>query len=147
MSSLIIQIIEKSKAFKEQRKREAEAVSNEIETIDAMMDDIHSLLSFSKDNPSKRVQVVQTQRDEEYDRLASQLVQEAKGKASDRQKSQEERRIVLPVEMVVDREEREKLEKLEKEREERMHGIVHEEARDTGDIQSEDVKVYSSVLV
>lgn len=41
----------------------------------------------------------------------------------------------------MDQEERERLEKLEKEREERMHGVVREEARDTGDIQSEDVKV------
>lgn len=72
------------------RKREAEAVSNEIDSIDAMMGDIHSLLSFSKDDRSKRVEVEQSQKDQEYDRLASQLVQEAKGKATDRHKSQEE---------------------------------------------------------
>lgn len=57
------------------------------------MDDIQSLLTFSKDDRSKRVEVVQTERDEEYDRLALRLVQEAKGKASDRQKSKEERRM------------------------------------------------------
>ena len=57
------------------------------------MDDIQSLLTFSKDDRSKRVEVVQTERDEEYDRLALRLVQEAKGKASDRQKSKEECRM------------------------------------------------------
>ena len=41
----------------------------------------------------------------------------------------------------MDQEERERLEKLEKEREERMHGIVRSESRESGDIQSEDVKV------
>ena len=41
----------------------------------------------------------------------------------------------------MDQEERERLEKLEKEREERMHGIVRDESRESGDIQSEDVKV------
>lgn len=55
-----------------------------------MMDDIQSLLMFSKDDRSKRVEVKQTERDDDYDRLASKLVQEARGKASDRQKSKEE---------------------------------------------------------
>ena len=85
------QIIEKSKAFREERKREADAVSNEIESVDAMMDDLHSLLSFNKKDASKRVEVQQSKEDEEYDRLTAQLAQEAKGKASDRQKTQEER--------------------------------------------------------
>ena len=116
---------------------------DEIDSVDAMMGDIHSLLSFSKDNRSKRVEVEQTERDADYDRLASQLVQEAKGKASDRQKSKEECISILYYYFygVVDKEERERLEKLEKEREERMHGIIRDEGRDTGDIQSEDVKV------
>ena len=35
--------------------------------------------------------VNKTKEDEEYDRLTAQLAQEAKGKASDRQKTQEER--------------------------------------------------------
>ena len=42
---------------------------------------------------------------------------------------------------MVDQEEKEKLEKLEKEREERMHGIVHDDSRETGDIQNESIKV------
>ena len=37
--------------------------------------------------------------------------------------------------------EKEKLEKLEKEREQRMHGVVDEKARDTGDIQDDAVIV------
>ena len=67
------QIIEKSKAFREERKREADAVSNEIESVDAMMDDLHSLLSFNKKDASKRVEVQQSKEDEEYDRLTAQL--------------------------------------------------------------------------
>ena len=58
-----------------------------------MMDDIHSLLSFSKDNRSKRVEVTQTKRDEENESFGAKWVQAAKGKASDRQKSQEECRL------------------------------------------------------
>lgn len=43
--------------------------------------------------------------------------------------------------VIVDQEEKEKLEKLEKEREQRMHGVVDERARDTGDIQDDAVIV------
>lgn len=41
----------------------------------------------------------------------------------------------------MDQEEKEKLEKLEAEREKRMHGVVEEKARDTGDMQDEAVIV------
>ena len=41
----------------------------------------------------------------------------------------------------MDQEERERLERLEEERERRMHGVVGEKVRDTGDIQDEAVIV------
>ena len=43
--------------------------------------------------------------------------------------------------VIVDQEETETREKLEKEREQRMHGVVDEKARDTGDIQDDAVIV------
>lgn len=66
-------------------------MSSQIESVDAMMDELHSLLSFNKKDGSKRVEVEQSAEDAEFDRLTAQLAREAKGKASDRQKTQEER--------------------------------------------------------
>lgn len=69
------------------------------------------------------------------------MMQEMKGKATDRQKTQEESMNGRRNEWVVDREELEKLEKLEKEREGRMHGVMEPIQRETGDLQDEDVIV------
>ncbi|CBK24803.2 uncharacterized protein [Blastocystis hominis] len=126
---IMMEIIEKSKLYREQRRIEAEALEAEIENVDAMMDDLHSLLSFNTTDKTKKPEIVQSEKDQEYDRLTAEMVNAAKGKASDRQKTQEE----------IDKEEKEKLEKLEKEREERMHGIAPSKGRDTGDIQEESV--------
>lgn len=65
-------------------------MSSQIESVDAMMDELHSLLSFNKGS-AKRVEVEQSATDADFDRLTAQLAREAKGKASDRQKTQEER--------------------------------------------------------
>lgn len=69
---------------------EAEALEAEIENVDAMMDDLHSLLSFNTTDKTKKPEIVQSEKDQEYDRLTAEMVNAAKGKASDRQKTQEE---------------------------------------------------------
>ena len=54
------------------------------------MDDLHSLLSFKKDDKAKQQETEQSEKDQEYDRLAAQMVEAARGRASDRMKTQEE---------------------------------------------------------
>lgn len=85
-----MQIIEKSKMYREQRRIEAEALEAEIENVDSMMDDLHSLLSFNSADKSKKPEIVQSEKDQEYDRLTAEMVNAAKGRATDRQKTQEE---------------------------------------------------------
>ena len=85
-----MQIIEKSKLYREQRRMEAEALEAEIENVDAMMDHLHSLLSFNSTDKTKKPEIVQSEKDQDYDRLTAEMANAAKGKASDRQKTQEE---------------------------------------------------------
>ena len=69
------------------------------------------------------------------------MMQEMKGQATDRQKTQEESKNKRKEWAIVDQEELEKLEKLEKERENRMHGVLEPTQRETGDLQDNEVIV------
>ncbi|KNB42353.1 hypothetical protein JH06_4073 [Blastocystis sp. subtype 4] len=126
---IMMEIIEKSKSYRDERRRKTEALAQEIDAVDAMMEDVQSLLQYRKDEKVKPVEIKQSEADVEFDKLASQMMQEMKGKATDRQKTQEE----------IDQEELEKLEKLEKERENRMHGVLEPTQRETGDLQDNEV--------
>ena len=106
----MMEIIEKSKSYRDERRRKTEALAQEIDAVDAMMEDVQSLLQYRKvmnvmiydkqDEKAKPVEIKQSEADVgkewyeeqtiEFDKLASQMMQEMKGKATDRQKTQEE---------------------------------------------------------
>lgn len=45
---IMMEIIEKNKSYRDERRREAEAMSTQIDDVDAMMDDLQGLLHFRK---------------------------------------------------------------------------------------------------
>ena len=45
---IMMEIIEKNKSYRDERRREAEAMTTQIEDVDAMMDDLQGLLHFRK---------------------------------------------------------------------------------------------------
>ena len=45
---IMMEIIEKSKTYRDERRRETEALAHEIDAVDAMMEDVQSLLQYRK---------------------------------------------------------------------------------------------------
>ena len=45
---IMMEIIEKSKSYRDERRRKTEALAQEIEAVDAMMEDVQSLLQYRK---------------------------------------------------------------------------------------------------
>ena len=45
---IMMEIIEKNKSYRDERRREAEAMNTQIDDVDAMMDDLQGLLHFRK---------------------------------------------------------------------------------------------------
>ena len=45
---IMMEIIEKNKSYREERRREMEAMTTQIDDVDAMMDDLQGLLHFRK---------------------------------------------------------------------------------------------------
>ena len=45
---IMMEIMEKSKVYREERRREAEELASKIDDVDAMMDDLQDLLHFRK---------------------------------------------------------------------------------------------------
>ena len=113
------EVIAKSKFYKHERQKEKEEVDKLVDEVDADLDDIRNLLSFGKSSDKKHpvgenssnatVQSSTSTRaplppqQDDYDRFLAELKFEARGKPSDRLKSEEE----------IAAEEKTKLEKLE----------------------------------
>ena len=45
---IMMEIIEKSKSYRDERRRKTEALAQEIDAVDAMMEDVQSLLQYRK---------------------------------------------------------------------------------------------------
>ena len=69
----MMEIIEKSKTYRDERRRETEALAHEIDAVDAMMEDVQSLLQYRKvmkrilnngqNDKVKRVEIKQSESD------------------------------------------------------------------------------------
>ncbi|XP_023701640.1 nucleolar protein 14 [Cryptotermes secundus] len=108
---LIEQLIAESKKRKAEKQRAREQTIELTEKLDTEWKDLLPIVSSSKTSASNVVD--DNEKPDSYDTVMRQLKFEARGKPSDRLKSEEE----------LAQEEKERLEKLEMERLQRMHGF------------------------
>ncbi|KAK8811554.1 hypothetical protein WA158_003288 [Blastocystis sp. Blastoise] len=106
---IMMEIINKSKQYKEERQREKAKVDEEINKLDEGIEELQNLLSFRNKFENKSVDDGAYK---DYDTVTKSLVSEIKGAASQRKKTEEEEL----------KEEHNRLKKLEEERIKRMQG-------------------------
>mmetsp|Transcript_26205 Transcript_26205/g.78749 ORF Transcript_26205/g.78749 Transcript_26205/m.78749 type:complete len:897 (-) Transcript_26205:128-2818(-) len=107
------EVVMKSKMHKMERQKEALELSNKIEELDDQFDEhFKMLIGEASLRAEAKMEAAPKKKQDSYDRLVRELTFEARGKATDRMKTAEERAW----------EERDRLEQLEAERVRRMEG-------------------------
>lgn len=116
-AEVMAEVISKSKMYKHERQEQHDEDVEEIQALDAEMDELQSVLRSIKRTPMERP--AKTQEMMSYDAALREMVYDKRSKPTERTKTEEE----------IAEEEMEKLQKLERERLQRMRG----EEVDTGE--------------
>jgi len=106
------ELISKSKIYKHERQQQHDEDIEEIQTLDAEMHELQSVLRSIKRTPAERP--LKTQEMISYDAALREMVYDKRSKPTERTKTEEE----------IAEEEMEKLQKLERERLQRMRGEI-----------------------